>query len=65
MIAARFAAISHGGDRKSDQGRKSTFDSLSNLDAAAMVNVSKDVVKDARVVLTHAPAETIAKVGLN
>jgi len=61
MIAGLFAQMPNGGDRKSDQKRKSATD-LSTDAAAELLNVSKDVVKDARVVLANASPEVIAKV---
>lgn len=60
MIGAKIATIPHGGDRKSkDQEPKSALDIVS---AAALVNVGKESVKDARTVLSKGSAETIAKV---
>lgn len=61
MIAALFAQMPHGGDRKGNQERKSALD-LSVDEAAELLNVRKDVVKDARVVLASASPEVIAKV---
>ncbi len=56
MIAVLFAQMPNGGDRKFDQKRKSATD-LSTDAAAELLNVGKDVVKDARVVLNTGACE--------
>ncbi len=58
MIAGRFATLAHG--HHPDRERKSAISSIE--DAAELLNVGKDVVKDARVVLADASRETIARV---
>jgi len=59
VIAARFATLTHGTNRYDDRERNSA---LSIDEAAELMNVSKDVVKDARTVLDSAPAEVVAQV---
>lgn len=61
LIAARFATMPHGGDRKSSQEPISALD-LSVLEAADLLNVGKSSVKDARTVLASGDPETIEAV---
>lgn len=63
MIAARFATQAHGSNQHISKGRGERISAVLSVDsAAALVNVGKDVVKDARTVLAKATPETIAKV---
>jgi hypothetical protein len=57
MIAATFATMSQGQPKKERKSANTSID-----DAAELVNVSKDMVKDARTVLSGATPEIIAKV---
>jgi hypothetical protein len=54
MIAASLASMTHGGDRKSDQGVNLPFEK-SNGDVAKDLNVSPRTVKNAREVKRDAP----------
>jgi hypothetical protein len=54
MIAASLANMTHGGDRKSDQGTNSS-DDKSNKSAAKSLNVGPTAVKDAKEVKRDAP----------
>lgn len=59
-MAGRFATLpSH---RPENKGPKSATSSSTVNDAALMLNVGKNAVKDARTVLTKAKPEIIAKV---
>jgi hypothetical protein len=61
MIAARFAQITKGGDRRSDQTAKLPTETTVS-EAAEMLNVSTKTVGDARTVLASGDAELIEKV---
>lgn len=62
MIAASLASMTHGGDRKSDQGINLSLDK-SNEDAAKSLNVSPMTVKNAKEVKRDAPdlAEKVSR----
>jgi hypothetical protein len=51
LIAGRLATISHGGDRKSDQGRKSALEAMTIEEAANEANVTKDTAKKGRAIV--------------
>lgn len=57
MVAAKLANMSHGGDRKSDQTANLHVDSVSQSDAAEMLNVSTRTVAAAKKITEEAPAE--------
>lgn len=59
LVAARFATLPHGSNQHGKGERKSAL--LIN-EAAELFNISKDSVKDARVVIAEGSPETIAAV---
>lgn len=63
LVAARFATMPHGGDRRSDQGANLPLESTTVAEAAELLNVSERTVKDARTVLASGDADLIADVG--
>lgn len=54
MVAEKLANLSHGGDRKSDQGSDLSFDSVSQSEAAEQMGVSRTLVQKARRVKSGA-----------
>jgi hypothetical protein len=59
MLAARIAKLGHGGKRRG-QERNSALETV--FEAAASLNVSKDSVKDARVVIERGAPEVVEAV---
>jgi ParB-like chromosome segregation protein Spo0J len=55
VIAMRIANMTHGGDRKSDQGANLRLEKVSQQQAADMLNVSPRAVSDAKAVERDAP----------
>ena len=62
MIAAKLANIEHGGDRRSDQSAILRVDHVSQLEAAAKLNVSRRTVQMAKAVLDRGGPAVIAAV---
>ena len=62
MIAAKLANVEHGGDRRSDQSAILRVDHVSQLEAAAKLNVSRRTVQMAKVVLEGADPAVVAAV---
>jgi len=62
MIAAKLANIEHGGDRRSDQSAILRVDHVSQLEAAAKLNVSCRTVQMAKAVLDRGGPAVVAAV---
>jgi hypothetical protein len=58
MVAATFATLRHGGDRSKKQERNSALEITA---ASELFNVSKDTIKDARLVHNAGRPEVVAK----
>lgn len=63
MSAARIANISHGGDRKSDQGPNLALDQRSIDNASKLMHVSTGNVKNAKRVIAKGEPELVKAVG--
>jgi predicted transcriptional regulator len=65
MVAARLANMVHGGDRRSDQSANLRFEnevSISQSDAAELLNVSRRSVQNAKEVIAEGISELVAAV---
>lgn len=62
MVAAKIANMSHGGDRKSDEIKRSIDPLISQPEAAKTLNVSVPSVKRAKVVQEHGTPELVKAV---
>jgi hypothetical protein len=61
MVAARLATMSHGGDRKSDQGANLRLE-VSQDQACRMLNISERLLQYAKVVQDEGTPELVAAV---
>jgi protein gp37 len=61
IVAARFATLAHGGDRRTGKDQAANLP-LATAEAAQQFNVSERTVRDGRVVLTSGDTEALARV---